>query len=795
MTKSKPNPKQPKQSAGRRAFFISMRWRFITPLFVVLLLIAVGGAYVIAGNLTGGLQISQENVLLQSSRTISERAGEIYTRQRDEAQRVAFTVGIPEAVLNADALTLEPLLQSLARASDLDSIILTDRNGIEVLGLQAVETQDSRRYALNTGTNISEESVIQSVLTEQQVGATGLLLTPEGLMLYTGVPVMLGDELVGTALVGQTLNTVLNDLQSSAYSELMMYGPDRALMQTTFEETIDRADLNIPGELFAQTINAEGQIPVSEIEIGEMLYQIAYQPFNYGFRTSTTGDTVANTLGVVASVMRDDVPFITELGRQLVALFAAAISGGVVMIAFLGVSRMARRAEKVKETAVALASGEATARTNMRAREEIGAIGQALDDYAVVVEEERTEAQQRQEALRKALRKQRRENAHVIAVMQAIPDGVVVQALDGRVLMMNDEARRLLGSQRVYRSSGLHELADVVQEQLGAQLAPGLYALGDPRRVDFDERVLRAQAAAVISVTNRRMGTVVVLRDITEMVKEERDREALLRRIATDIHQPLMTLARVGANASANMRAEGRSASNMLGSFARELARHAIALQKTIAEMQDLTQVDAPAIKRTQKPLHAETLVWALANEWQQVAQANQLRLHVIIEKRDLFVLGDEKRLRWAIGNILDNAIKYTPPRPNGSGALTLEIKDELEGMAVLRVRDNGVGINKKDLPYVFTRFYRGIPQTKTGDIVRVPGMGQGLYSANQIITAHGGRVSVRSTQGVGTAVYIQLPLTSSESLPITPFGADMEGDTVQLPAEFLVDLEKHNLP
>jgi signal transduction histidine kinase len=149
----------------------------------------------------------------------------------------------------------------------------------------------------------------------------------------------------------------------------------------------------------------------------------------------------------------------------------------------------------------------------------------------------------------------------------------------------------------------------------------------------------------------------------------------------------------------------------------------------------------------------------------------------VQIEKSGLYVLGDERRLRWAIGNIVDNAIKYTP----SGGALSLEIKGEDNGMARLRIRDNGVGIQAAELPNVFTRFYRGTPTAPNGEVIHVPGTGQGLSVARQIIEAHGGRIHIKSSPGVGTAVYFTLPLTAPVSIELPYLTADMEGETVRL--------------
>jgi len=757
MTKSKSTPSKTKPP--RKPFFVSLRWKFISPLFIVALFIASVGAFLVARYLAGGLVISQENVLLQSSRAVADRAADLYDHQRTESQRVAFTIGIPEAIEAEDADALQPMLESLARVGGLDSVIVTDAEGREVLGVQQVETDGETAFALSDKTDLSQQPIIRSVLDDAYVGATGLLRTPSGVMLFTATPINLGDEFMGIALVGQRLTTITEALKGSAIADLAIYGPEGELLGTTFPESDDRTSLSLPPEVFAQAAIAVQQIPVQTISIDGYGYQAAYQPLNFG----------PNTLGVVGAFMLDNVPFVTETGRQLTALMAAALAGGVVCIAYVGISRISGRANRIQQVVAALATGEGKIRTNMKARDEIGALGQALDHFADY-------SQQQQDALKQTLRRQRRETAHVLSVLECLPDGVVVQDLEGRVMLMNDHARGLLGSQRVFRSSGLHELSAVVTQVLGTALAPGLYALGDPQRVGLDGRMLSAQAAAVVlPVSEKRLGTVIILRDITDHVRQERDREVMLNHLAQNVQTPLAQLGRAGA----------RVPSDMMNGFAREITRHAIALQKMIVDLREISNIDTYTIRRAQRPLRLETLVWTVANEWRQIAQANRLKLHVIIEQKGLYVLGDEKRLRWAIGNLMDNAIKYTLP----GGALTLEIKAESDGLANLRIRDNGVGIGRDERELVFKRFYRGTPATSDGRLIQTPGMGQGLYVAKQIFEAHGGKISMKSTQGVGTAIYFSLPLTAPVTMPIFEPEVDLDGDTVRLPENFLVEL------
>lgn len=736
--------------------FISIRWRLTSPLFLVVLIIFSLGAFVLARNLANGVRISQENLLLKTSQTITERATQLYETYFNVAQSVAFTMSVPDAVIANDPQTLKPILESYARLNDLDSIIVTNSEGQEILGIQRVNLADVTDYAVNTGTDLSREPILRAILNETLDETSGFMLTPSGMMIFTAVPIFQGDLFSGVVLVGQNLDTFLQNLQNSVMVDLAFYSVDGHLIQTTLQR--DPSWLALDSAVFNQALNATNQIPLRTFDIETDTYQATYQPFQFG----------GNTLGVVGVFMRDNIPYVTETGKQITALMAAALMGFGVTAVFVGASYYARQAEKITDVAQELTTGKRTVRTNMSPTDEISAVGHALDQYADYV-------QTREDEMIREMRRQRREFAHVIKVIQSLPDGVIVQDTSGRVILMNDMARTLLGTQRFFSGGDFDELTQQVPDVLGKALAPGLYALGDPHRLTLDERILQIQVAAIVSSTDRRLGTVMMLRDISDQVRKEGERDAMFQRLAWDIQQPLAQLGRLGMT----------SKNDMMQAFARQVVKQAVALQRMIIDMREMAVVDSGSVQRRQQPLPLETLIWSIANEWRQIAAANDLTMHVMIEKRGLFVLGDEKRLRWAIGNIIDNAIKYTLP----GGALTLEIKPDSDGMANLRIRDNGVGILKEERNYIFTRFYRGTPTSLDGQIIRVPGMGQGLFIARQIIEAHGGTIKLKSTQGVGTAVYLSLPLTSGYE--ITYLEADMEGETVRLPESLLTNLDE----
>jgi signal transduction histidine kinase len=116
-------------------------------------------------------------------------------------------------------------------------------------------------------------------------------------------------------------------------------------------------------------------------------------------------------------------------------------------------------------------------------------------------------------------------------------------------------------------------------------------------------------------------------------------------------------------------------------------------------------------------------------------------------------VKGDRTRLKQALVNLLDNAIKYTPE--GGKIALSVEAED---GMAKVEVADNGIGIQEEAMPHIFKRFFRA-PNVRTSDIA---GSGLGLAIIQAICTAHGGSVSVANVQPSGCRFTVKLPLAKN---------------------------------
>jgi two-component system sensor histidine kinase ResE len=134
-------------------------------------------------------------------------------------------------------------------------------------------------------------------------------------------------------------------------------------------------------------------------------------------------------------------------------------------------------------------------------------------------------------------------------------------------------------------------------------------------------------------------------------------------------------------------------------------------------------------------------------------------RLDVQVMVRDqhrMRVLGDAQRLHWAFGHLVQNAVRYT--ESGGHIIVAAGIDERDDRMITLDVIDTGVGIRDKDLPHIFDRFYRGEARTPSGKLLDPRGLGQGLYIAQAVISAHKGTVSVQTRLGEGSVFTVMLP-------------------------------------
>ena len=177
--------------------------------------------------------------------------------------------------------------------------------------------------------------------------------------------------------------------------------------------------------------------------------------------------------------------------------------------------------------------------------------------------------------------------------------------------------------------------------------------------------------------------------------------------------------------------------------------KHSTRLSRLVAELFELAKLDANEIKPQHEPFSLPELVQDVVQKFQLRAEQQGVRLEHRFERHELpFVIGDIGLIERVLGNLVENALRYTPA--GGRVAVVLTPGD---GRVTVRVSDTGCGIAERDLPHIFERFYK--PSSTPGGN---GGAGLGLAIARRILELHGSIIRATSTLNVGTVFTFDLP-------------------------------------
>jgi signal transduction histidine kinase len=187
----------------------------------------------------------------------------------------------------------------------------------------------------------------------------------------------------------------------------------------------------------------------------------------------------------------------------------------------------------------------------------------------------------------------------------------------------------------------------------------------------------------------------------------------------------------------------------LLQELGQGMDEEALRMQKVLDDLARFHDQIIGNLELTYENLDLSTWLRIVLRPWEEAANEKKLQWLLKIPETLPSIRADSLRLAQAIGNLADNAIKYTP-----SGG-RIEIEAAAEGENVLiRIKDNGSGITLEDQARIYEPFYRGEQGSRMKQ-----GMGLGLSIARQIVEAHGGRLELDSEVGVGSEFRIILPV------------------------------------
>jgi signal transduction histidine kinase len=238
--------------------------------------------------------------------------------------------------------------------------------------------------------------------------------------------------------------------------------------------------------------------------------------------------------------------------------------------------------------------------------------------------------------------------------------------------------------------------------------------------------------------------------------------EQARREFASDVSHELHSLASAMQTAAEALDRGAAEANPALGQrLIGGLIGHTRRLVRLADDLLELARWEGGRLRVDAQEMDLAELVRGTLDEWTPEARRRGISLQVRLPVGPLALFGDPIRLTQALGNLIENALKYA----GGGGWVRVDVGPPLLGSYELAVTDSGPGIPLDVLPQVFERYFRVEGRVSGGP----GGMGLGLSIARAIVLAHGGELTAESPRGGGARFVLRLPVPASAVGPARP--------------------------
>lgn len=346
------------------------------------------------------------------------------------------------------------------------------------------------------------------------------------------------------------------------------------------------------------------------------------------------------------------------------------------------------------------------------------------------------------------------EQSRIRTIIETLPNGVLVTNMAGQVVLMNPVSQDYLAkshSSCVGRNieSCIEDqgLCDYIREVSTCTLEPGeemhTYELVLP-----EQRYILARGKPVLGEDGQCMGAVVELSDITALKVFDRLKSEFVAKVSHELRSPLSIIHEQLAMVIKGSQGDQDDKSQYILGRAKEKTQSLISL---IGDLLDISKIEAGSAEQETVSVQLEELIEKIIEFVHSQAQAKDQSIEFNLPQEKLPpVIADPIALESIFGNLITNAIKYTPDK--GTISVTLDARDS--GDIRVRIKDTGFGIEKRHLDKIFEKFYR----IKDDNTRFINGTGLGLPIVKSLVESMAGQISVESEPQKGSEFTVILP-------------------------------------
>lgn len=414
------------------------------------------------------------------------------------------------------------------------------------------------------------------------------------------------------------------------------------------------------------------------------------------------------------------------------------ISAGIAIVlttifAFFLLTRINAPLRKMKEAATNVASGDFNIKVPIVTSDEIGELGIAFNRMAKEINNYITALNQEKEQL--------------TSILSSMADGVITLDSSGEILQTNPPADRFLLAWHYEQGMNISENSDIPKEV--QELFQQVVTL-EKEQVTEVTMQGRSWVVVMTPLYNQSFvrGAVAVLRDMTEERRMDKLREDFIANVSHELRTPIAMM-------------QGYSEAivdNVLGNEEenRELGKiiydESLRMGRLVNELLDLARMETEHFKLHLSEVEIRSFTERITKKFQGMAKEQNVILSFVKPNKEIYMSIDADRIEQVLTNLIDNAIRHT--KVDGKVEVRIEM---LDSGVTFEVQDNGSGIPKEDLPFVFERFYKADKARTRGR----SGTGLGLAIAKNIVESHGGQIFVHSIVNKGTTFSFFLPYKS----------------------------------
>lgn len=394
---------------------------------------------------------------------------------------------------------------------------------------------------------------------------------------------------------------------------------------------------------------------------------------------------------------------------------------------------IARPITRLNLMAKRMASGNLDQRVEVETTDEIGELARSFNSMS--------------EHLKKTVDELAEQRDKMGTILVTMADGIIVTDESGKVVLFNNASERIFGlksQQALDRNLEELQLHSELSQMMLETLSTGRLVRKEVVLAGTPETRLNAYSTPVKDIRSQVRGAVLVLQDLSELRQHEQLQKEFVANVSHELRTPI-TAVRVTAEA---LLSGAKDDPKLLNRFLSTLVKESERLSLLIDDLLEIATREAGRVHAHKNEVLVRDVVDRILLVCGPEAVRNELDITVNVPE-DSTAYADERQLEQVIGNLLDNAVKYTPQ----GGAVTISSSED-ETNTIISVSDTGIGIPQADVARIFERFYR-VDKARSRQL---GGTGLGLSIVKDIVEEHRGTITVQTQLGEGSTFTILLP-------------------------------------